>query len=132
MDTSESLLRFFTFVSSLYFSGIVSPPSVDSYNHTLQVLQVILPCMCCPQLYLTLFYSTDCSPPGSSVSGIFQARILEWVTIFFSRGSSRPRDQTQVFYITTSATWEAQVDSHQIPNLLPLYLGLPNLQNCEK
>ena len=38
----------------------------------------------------------DCSPPGSSVHGISQARILEWVAILFSRGSSRPRDQTQV------------------------------------
>ena len=34
------------------------------------------------------------APPGSSVHGISQARILEWVTISFSRGSSRPRDQT--------------------------------------
>ena len=33
-------------------------------------------------------------PPGSSVHGIFQARVLEWVSIFYSRGSSRPRDQT--------------------------------------
>ena len=38
----------------------------------------------------------DCSLPGSSVQGIFQARILEWVAISFSRGSSPPRDQTQV------------------------------------
>ena len=38
----------------------------------------------------------DCSPPGSSVHGILQARILEWVAISFSRGSSRLRDQTQV------------------------------------
>ena len=38
----------------------------------------------------------DCSPPGSSVHGIFQARVLEWVAISFSRGSSRPRDQTWV------------------------------------
>ena len=36
------------------------------------------------------------SPPGSSVHGIFQARILEWVAISFSRGSSQPRDWTQV------------------------------------
>ena len=34
------------------------------------------------------------SPPGSSVHGIFQARILEWVAISFSRGSSRPKDHT--------------------------------------
>ena len=41
----------------------------------------------------------DCSPPSSSVHGILQARILEWVAISFSRGSSRPRDQTQVPHI---------------------------------
>ena len=40
------------------------------------------------QLYLTLCEPMDCSPPGSSVHGIFQARILEWVAISFSRGSS--------------------------------------------
>ena len=38
----------------------------------------------------------DCSPPGSSVLGILQARILEWVAISFSRNSSRPGDQTRV------------------------------------
>ena len=37
----------------------------------------------------------DCSPPGSSVHGISQARILEWVAISFSRGSSQPRDRTK-------------------------------------
>ena len=46
----------------------------------------------CPTLCNTM----DCSPPGSSVHGIFQARVLEWVAISFSRGSSWPRDQTQV------------------------------------
>ena len=40
-----------------------------------------------------------CSPPSSSVRGILRARILEWVAISFSRGSSRPRDQTQVSHI---------------------------------
>ena len=45
---------------------------------------------------LTLCNPMDCSPPGSSVHGILQARLLEWVTIPLSRGSSRPRDQTQV------------------------------------
>ena len=38
----------------------------------------------------------NCSPSGSSVHGIFQAKILEWVAIAFSRGSSWPRDWTQV------------------------------------
>ena len=40
------------------------------------------------QLCPTLCDPMDCSPPGSSVHGIFQARILEWVAISFSRGSS--------------------------------------------
>ena len=38
----------------------------------------------------------DCSLPGSSIHGILQARVLEWVAISFSRGSSQPGDQTQV------------------------------------
>ena len=42
----------------------------------------------------------DCSPPGSSVHGIFLARILEWVAMPSSRGSSRPRDWTHVSYIS--------------------------------
>ena len=48
------------------------------------------------QLCLTLCDPMDCSLSGSSVHGILQARILEWVAISFSRGSSQPRDRTQV------------------------------------
>ena len=48
------------------------------------------------QLGLTLSNPMDCSLPGSSIHGIFQARILEWVVISFSRRSSRPRDWTQI------------------------------------
>ena len=44
------------------------------------------------QSCLTLCYSMDCSPPGSSVHGTLQVRILEWVAMPFSRGSSSPRD----------------------------------------
>ena len=47
----------------------------------------------------TLCDPIDCSLPGSSIPGIFQARILEWVAISFSRGSSWPRDRTQVSHI---------------------------------
>ena len=43
----------------------------------------------------TLCDAMDCSPPGSSVHGIFQARILEWVAMPSSRGSSQPRDPTR-------------------------------------
>ena len=53
---------------------------------------------CClvAQSCLTLCDLVDYSPPGSSAHGILQARILEWVAIPFSRGSSPPRDGTQV------------------------------------
>ena len=44
----------------------------------------------------TLCVPMDCSLSGSSVHGIFQARVLEWIAISFSRGSSRPRNRTQV------------------------------------
>ena len=54
--------------------------------------QKVLVAQSCP----TLCDPMDCSLPGSSVHGISQARILEWVAIPFSRGSSRPRDQTLV------------------------------------
>ena len=43
--------------------------------------------------------SMDCSPPSSSIHGILQARILEWVAISFSRGSFQPRDRTHVSHI---------------------------------
>ena len=48
------------------------------------------------QLCPTLCYPMEYSPPGSSVHEIFQARILEWIAIFFSRGSSQPKDQTLI------------------------------------
>ena len=51
------------------------------------------------QLCPTLCDSIDCSTPGSSVHGILQERILEWITISFSRGSSQLRDQTWDFCI---------------------------------
>ena len=49
---------------------------------------------------LTLCGPMDCSPPGSSVHGISQGRILEWVAISYSRASSWARDQTRVYCIT--------------------------------
>ena len=46
----------------------------------------------------TFWDPIDCSPPDSSVHGIAQARILEWLAVPFSRESSRPRDRTQVSF----------------------------------
>ena len=52
------------------------------------------------QLCPTLRDPMHCSLPGSSVLGILQARILEWVAMPSTRGSSQPRDRTQVSHIT--------------------------------
>ena len=68
-------------VAFIYLSGQVPTLSV-------RVLVFVL----VAQLCLTLCDLTDYSPPGSSVHGILQARILEWVAFPFSRGSSQHRD----------------------------------------
>ena len=51
-------------------------------------------------LCLTLCNPMDCTLPGSSVPGILQARILEWVAMPFSRGSSQPRDRPRILYVS--------------------------------
>ena len=73
------------------------------------------------QSCLTLCDPISHRPPGSSVHGILQARMLKWVAIPFSRGSSRPRDQTQFSliagkYFTTWATREALYLSNYCQN----------------
>ena len=94
-----------------------------------------------------LCYSMDCSPPGSSIHGILQARILEWVAVPFSRGSSQPRDWTQVshtagrfFTICTTGeglssglpvlplatvSWRTILFPEEMVNLWPPCLGCP-------
>ena len=60
---------------------------------------LITECVVAAQSYPTLCDPMDCSLQGSSIHGIFQARVIEWVAISFSSGSSRPRDQTRVSFI---------------------------------
>ena len=59
-------------------------------------------CLCAKLLRscLTLCNPMDCSPPGFSVRGISQARILEWVATLSPRGSPLPRDQTHISYVS--------------------------------
>ena len=80
------------------------------------------------QLCPALCDPMDCSLPGSSNLGIFQARILEWVAISFSRRSSQPRDWTQVSCtvgrcFTIWATSEVQISMQISLSLLPTYLA---------
>ena len=86
-------------------------PTCSAEDSVVTALEYILPlCVLVTQLCPTLCNPMDCSPPGSSVHGIFQARILEWVAMPLSRGSSLPRDWTQVSCIADRffTIWAAQ------------------------
>ena len=97
------------FLRQEYWSGLPFPapgnlPNSEIEPGSLSLLADSLPpgcrdmCVCVfvTQLCLILCNAMDCSLPGSSVHGISQARILEWVAISFSRGFYQPRDQTYV------------------------------------
>ena len=81
---------------------IAGPPSAFlTERHCLCVYVCVHTCVCvCVHSVLTLCDPMNCSPPVSSVHGIFQARILEWVAIFFYMGSSQPRDRTGISCIS--------------------------------
>ena len=84
-------------------------PHVTSYRspHTLEPVKK---CSEVARSCLTLWDPMDHSLPGSSIHGIFQARVLEWAAISFSRGSSQPRDWTHCIAdrrLTIWATREA-------------------------
>ena len=71
--------------------------------------------LCAVLIRIRLCNPMDCSSPGTSVHGIFQARLLEWIPISYPRGSSQPRHQTLVSCVSCigrqilyhSTTWEA-------------------------
>ena len=86
------------------------PSSTILHNHVAHVCVCVLAAQSC----LTLCDPTDCSLPGSTVHGVFQARILEWVASPFSRGSFQPRDQTQVSHIAGSffTIWVTKKPKH--------------------
>ena len=83
----------------------------STWNEKAQVHTPPYPYPVCPQSCPTLYNPMDCSPPGFSVHGIVQARILEWVAISFSKGSSWTRAWTHVscigrWILYHQATWE--------------------------
>ena len=71
--------------------------------------------------HVQLYDTMDCSPPGSSVHGILQARILEWVAISFYKGSSQPRDWTCVFCLAGGLLHNRQIlyqMNHQVSPII--------------
>ena len=87
------------------------PPGGKEYvrSHKVLAFPERLRYACVPakslQLCLTLCDPIDCSPPGSSVHGILQAKILEWVAMLSSRGSPRLKDQTLVPSVSCTGRW---------------------------
>ena len=92
-------------------------PFLRSLNFTQPQLGLVYVCAKSLQLCLTVYDHMGCSPPGSSVRRILQPRILKWVAICSSRGSSQPRLQPASLrfpalagrFFTTSTTWEPQL-----------------------
>ena len=80
----------------LHWQADSLPPSHQGSPIEPCVCVCVCVCVLAAQLCPTLCHPTDCSLPGSSVLGCLQARILGWVAMPFSSGSSRPRDWTQV------------------------------------
>ena len=72
----------------------------------------------------------DYSPPGSSVRVILQARILEWVAISFTRGSSQLRDRTQVFYIAGRFFTHWATLHMPLPNSEPVHFSFSGYNCC--
>ena len=92
---------FLIFVKEFFTQNIMArsiKPNVCSLLSHLQ--PYVRACELSLQLCLTLCNTMNCSPPGSSVHGILQARILVWVAMPSTRGSSLPWDRTLVFYIS--------------------------------
>ena len=96
---------------------------------------ILIMCLCiCARSYLAPCNPVDCSPPGSSVHGVSQARILEWVAISSSRGSSQSNDGIRISCVSCIGkrildhytTWKALNKGKQLPNveLGPMTLGL--------
>ena len=71
----------------------------------------------------TLCNPMDCSLSGSSVHGIFQARVLEWIAIFFSRGSPWPRNRTRVSCIAGRRFTVGAIREAQLKSLLAVFIN---------
>ena len=115
--TSRAMLS--TFPNQLFLE-----PLWKTIRRFLKNLKIELLCCCClfAKSCPTLCNPMDCSPPGSSVHGILQVRMLKWVAIYFSRGSSQPRDQTQVFWTAGRLfTFWATRESNPATPLLRIY-----------
>ena len=91
-SSSGQKFRWFRLEFSSWEPWLSGLTSLVSFFSSVKWVVCCLVTKTCP----TLCDSVDYSPSGSSVHGIFQARIPKWVAFSFSRGSSQPRDQTHI------------------------------------
>ena len=96
---SPLLLFYYLCVFPLSFSSIASYLGNEQTSKVQEIGDIVAVKSESFQLCPTLYGPMDCSPPGSSVLGILQAKILEWVAIPFSRKSSCPRDQENLLKV---------------------------------
>ena len=80
----------------LFLLAVSVSSLLSVFSYVSDTIYVLYCCYLVPKSCPTPCNSMDCSPSGSSIQGISQARILEQIAIFFSRGSSQTRDQTCV------------------------------------
>ena len=116
VEQVKTTLKFYLLPSN--FSPQIIKLHINLYDNSWfkDSLEAFFPCAIQSVLISYLFYTyllsgsvvsdpLDCSLPDSSLHGIFQARILEWVAISYSKGSSWPRDRTHVSWISCIGRW---------------------------
>ena len=116
---ANTKIRLIIFFAAKDGEALYSQQKQDQELTVAQIMNSLLPkwsevAQSCP----TICDPIDCSLPGSCVHGIFQAIVLEWIAISFSRGSSRPRDWTRVSHsvdrcFTIWATKEVLIAKHR-------------------
>ena len=100
VQQSESVIHVCTFLESFSHIGHYRVLNrVPCAISTCLLLSILYMCVLSHSVVSNSLWPPDCSLPGSSVCGIFQPRILEWVAMLTSRGSSPLRDRTQVSHI---------------------------------
>ena len=93
------LFLFLFYLNYILECKLLRKKHVCVFMGLMEVLGGVCVCVLVAQSCPTLCDPVDCSPLGCSVHGVLQARILESVAVSFSRGSSRPKDQTRVSFI---------------------------------
>ena len=127
----------------VFLPAVLIPACASSSPEFLMMSSACAVLCLVPQSHLTLCDPVDCSPPGSSVHGILQARILEWVAMPSSRESRQPRNRTQIsciaggFFTIWSTCiklhntgWQYTALTYSFPNSEPVLCSVSSSNCC--